>query len=109
MDSISLGSPKPSAIADSCMSPKWDDVFLKYMEQNTKDGAYATLLDVLQEWKKDNMAASRVTAFMKLDQDIKCYPASNRHFSYQCNKETPLHMVFFGEVAPTNAGTSMGG
>ena len=107
-DSTTPESPKIDANTDSRMSPEWDDVLFKYMERNTKEGAYTNLLDVLQQWKKDDTASTRVAAFMKFGKDIKRFPAFGGHFSYRRDKDTPLRIVFFGEVAPINAGTALG-
>lgn len=108
MATDSATSPKTDVISDIRMSPDWDETSLKYMKRNTFNGAYTNLLNVLQEWKNDDAAATRIAAFMTFDDDIKPFPAFGGHTTYRRKKDTPLRIVFFGEVAPANAGTALG-
>ena len=107
-DSATPISPKTDVVPDCRMSPEWDYVSLKYMERNNKEGAYSNLLNVLQQWKNDDSSASRIAAFMKFEEHIKPFPAFGGHLTYRREKDDPLRIVFFGEVAPNNTGTSLG-
>lgn len=90
-------------------SPDWEIDSHSYLNRCTLDGAYPKLLSALETWKKDPTIAGRVAAFMEYGADMKCFPATfGKHLMYRKMRDTPLHIVFFGEVAEPNFGTALG-
>ena len=73
------------------------------------EGAYPKLLNVLEMWKADPAVAGRVAAFMEYGVDVNPFPGTfGQHLLYRKNSDTPLHIVFFGEIAPMSYGTALG-
>ena len=90
-------------------SPAWEIEANSYLSQCMVDGAYPKLLSALETWKQDGAIASRVAAFMEYGPDMKTFPANfGKHLMYCKTCDTPLHIVFFGEVADPSFGTALG-
>ena len=90
-------------------SPEWEIEPHSYLSRCMLDGAYPKLLSALESWKNDPAIASHVAAFMEYGADIKSFPATfGKHLMYRKTRDTPLHIVFFGEVAEPTFGTALG-
>ena len=100
--------PSDSVTNDSRMSPDWDLPDNSYLARAGPEGAYARLLEALLDWKTKPAQAARVAAFMQYGTDIEPYPHYAEHLNYRKVSDSPLHIVFFGEVASENCGTSLG-
>lgn len=90
------------------MSPDWEQIAHGYLERNAPGGAYDKLLTILTDWKSNPENASRVAAFMEVGKDIAPFPSFENHLTYRRDQDTPLQIVFFGEVAAENCGTALG-
>ena len=90
-------------------SPAWEIEPHSYLSRCMVDGAYPKLLSALETWKQDPAIAARVAAFMEYGPDMKTFPANfGKHLMYRKTRDTPLHIVFFGEVADPSFGTELG-
>ena len=73
------------------------------------DGTYPKMLNVLETWKTDPAVLGRVAAFMEYSVNVKSMPGNfGQHLIYRKNSDTLLHIIFFGEIAPTSYGTALG-
>lgn len=111
MDEEMLSSPitLSSNTGERSDSPPWTVDPSSLISRCMLDGAYPKMLSVLETWKSDPAVAGRVAAFMEYGVDIKPLPGNfGQHLVYRKNSDTPLHIVFFGEIAPTSYGTALG-
>ena len=111
MQNSDLGSPIALAtdLPERSESPPWQLDPTSLISRSMIDGAYPKLLSVLESWKTDPSVAGRVAVFMEYGVDIKALPGNfGQHLVYRKNADTPLHIVFFGEIAPTSYGTALG-
>ena len=80
-----------------------------FLARSTVDGAYPKMLSAFDSWKTDPSVSGRVAAFMEYGMDLKAFPGNfGKHLVYRKTQDTPLHIVFFGEIAPANCGTALG-
>lgn len=80
-----------------------------FLACSTVNGTYVKMLTAFDAWKMDPSIAGCIAAFMEYGTDLKPLPGNfSKHLVYRKTQDTPLHIVFFGEITPTNCGTALG-
>lgn len=107
MDVVSTEIADPSTEQDDSLPWVIDDN--SFIARALDDGAYPKMLAAFKTWKADPSVVGRVASFMEYGTDIKAFPGTfGQHVVYRKTRDTPLQMVFFGEIAPHSYGTALG-
>ena len=90
-------------------SPDWNIDTNSFFARLAVEGAYLKMLSAFESWKADPTIMACIAAFMDYGTDLKALLGNfGKHLIYHKTRDTPLQIVFFGEIVPMTFGTSLG-